>query len=322
MIKINELYRLHKVDKEIGIEIEVEGNSLYTSDNRYWRVERDGSLRGNGFEYVLQFPINRNEVLTRLKYLKKRFILAKSRIRLSDRCGVHIHINCQEMTVKQVINYVFLYLLLEDFLVHFCGEDREGNLFCLRAKDATGLIEAIITCVKDQNFNIFQGDNYRYASINLGALSKYGSLEFRAMPTPEDFEAIKYWIDILLYIRDKSLQYLSPEIMIRDISRYGAKSFLIKNLGEYLKIIKYENMNEILDEILLDAIRRIQDIAYTHASKERPKKKKKRILDNNIARWDAGGALAEMNVIIRQDNPEPPPRPRRRPGARIIDDEG
>lgn len=42
---------------DVGIEIEVEGKNLPKHFEKYWRVEADGSLRGeDNAEYVLEKP--------------------------------------------------------------------------------------------------------------------------------------------------------------------------------------------------------------------------------------------------------------------------
>ena len=122
--------------KEIGIEIEMEGQYLQIDPNKEWGFKGDGSLRGReAIEYITNGPIPREDVLKTLNDLLVH--MAKDRgykdhpslLEPSDRCGVHIHINCQDLTFFQTFNYIFLYLLMEQVLVGYCGESREGNMF-------------------------------------------------------------------------------------------------------------------------------------------------------------------------------------------------
>ena len=207
-MKIIDIFGVPKQDeKDIGIEIELEGVDLKHPIRQYWKGVGDGSLRGTSIEYVLKTPVRRKLTLQRLTSLKKELEDHGSQLQPSDRCGVHIHVNCQQLTTKQVINFAIVYLILEDLLVEMCGEERVGNLFCLRASDADRIITALRICKQDDDLSHIQSNRYRYASINLAAISKFGSVEFRAFQTPKDLLKIQKWIEILLRIKDYSMGF-------------------------------------------------------------------------------------------------------------------
>ncbi len=46
-----------RLSNHIGIEIEVEGESLPHVDTEVWKSEQDNSLRGESYEYVLRRPV-------------------------------------------------------------------------------------------------------------------------------------------------------------------------------------------------------------------------------------------------------------------------
>lgn len=257
-MKVLKMFPLRKVAGEVGIEVEIEGNRLPGEVGRYWRVTGDGSLRGNGREYVLSRPINRSNVQEALETLHDTFRANDSKLSPSDRCGVHVHINCQPMEFDQTMAFITLYLALEDLLVAYCGEDREGNLFCLRAKDAEALLAALISCVRAQHFQPVQSDAYRYASINLTALSKYGSLEFRSMRTPEDVREIATWVELLLRVKDSALSFKNATAVIESMSMSGAERFLAEVMGPQAELIEAPGQ----DALLMNGIRRVQDLAY------------------------------------------------------------
>lgn len=168
------------------------------------------------------------------------------------------------MTNKEVINFVSLYLILEDLLVKFCGEDREGNLFCLRARDAEGLIDALVLAVQKDSLTGLQNDNYRYASVNLSAIKKYGSVEFRAMRTPKDFDIINTWISLLLSVYDKAAEHPDIANLIEGISYQGADRFLDQVFGKQAALLDCNGK----DELLMEGVRRVQDIAYASRFKK------------------------------------------------------
>lgn len=263
--KIIELFNLtSQADRDVGIEIEMEGHNLHIHCPG-WIETEDGSLRGESAEYVLRRPIKAKEVplyLTRLqKHLKENgAVLAPS-----DRCGVHIHINCQQMTEEEVFKFAILYMVVEDLLVKWCGPTREGNLFCLRAKDAEALVYYLTEAIQKNKISHLVYKDIRYAALNFTSLSKYGSLEFRTMQTPEDFKTIETWVEMLMSIKNASQQYGEPHHIIEDISLKGTKQFLRSVFKEHAEQLFCNNMQELL----IAAARRIQDAAYAQRLKKK-----------------------------------------------------
>ncbi len=266
MSTILQQFNLRKVEKkEVGIEIEMEGTRLKHPISKYWKGVRDGSLRGASIEYVLVNPVHRSKSKERLLFLKDELKQFRSVLTPSDRCGVHVHINCQDLNTDQVINFALVYLILEDLLVQFCGEERAGNLFCLRASDADRIITGLRICKQQGNMSYVQSNEFRYASMNLYALSKFGSLEFRAFQTPKDILKIQTWIEILLAIKDYSLKFTNAYDILEHISANGTSNFIHSVLGKYTYLIE----SEYQDNIILESVRRVQEIAYTIRDKSR-----------------------------------------------------
>lgn len=280
---IRDIFGLHKVDGEIGIEIEAEGQRFPTEHlPSPWFVTRDGSLRGNGFEYVLSEPINRNEVKPTLSSLIDAFDKNSTRINDSPRAGVHIHINCQELSRLKVFNIIILYLLFEKLMINYCGDSRKGNLFCLSAEDA----EAIITGLRDvalrQSFSPMMSDEYRYASINVTALQKFGSLEFRSLQTPQNFLEIEPWIKLLLKIKDAALKIETPRDIVEGMSREGATGYLRTVFGDMAGLLVCPRM----DKWLMEGVRRVQLIAYEYSNAVEKKRRRKKQPGKITEIWD------------------------------------
>ncbi|MHA2066534.1 MAG: amidoligase family protein, partial [Candidatus Thorarchaeota archaeon] len=182
----------------------------------------------------------------------------------SQRAGVHVHVNVQPFTFKKTLTYAILYLILEELLVKWCGEDREGNLFCLRASDAEILIHGLTKSVARNSFRTVQDQRYRYASLNMTSLSKYGSLEFRAMRSTADFGAIRTWVEMLLKIKDQSLMFNEPRHIIEAASEDGGQLFVNTIMGEYAELLQCPNM----DDIVMDGIRRVQHLVFMIEDKQ------------------------------------------------------
>ena len=257
-MKVRMEYGLKKTDGEIGIEVEIEGTGVQNINVTGWNTVGDGSLRGEAAEFVLRRPVAFKKAPEYLFRLHKA-LEGQVNIVDSDRCGVHIHINCQELNFKQTLNFIILFLIFEQMLVNYCGEAREGNLFCLRSSDAEAIIVALNRAAALNSFSKMQNNNYRYAAINLYALSKYGSLEFRSLSTPRDVRTIEIWINLLHQIFEKSKHFNNPSDIIEAVSFQGPYEFARAIFGAQLSI--FNMRHDVIKSFVYDGIRRTQDIA-------------------------------------------------------------
>lgn len=260
-MKVRQEYNLKKTDGEVGIEVEIEGVGVQNITVTGWNTVGDGSLRGEAAEFVLRRPVAFKKVPEYLFRLHKA-LDGNIVIEDSDRCGVHVHINCQELNFKQTLNFIILFLVFEQMLVNYCGEDREGNLFCLRAKDAEAILVALNNSAISNSFGNMQKDTYRYAAINLSALRKYGSLEFRSLSTPSDVRTIEIWVKLLHTIFEKAADFNNPSDIIEAVSFKGSYNFAREIFGTQLPLFNLHA--DMINDFVYDGIRRAQDIAYSY----------------------------------------------------------
>lgn len=272
MTKVIEWFPLKKRVGEVGIEIEVEAGEHRTPmiENTYWFTGGDGSLRGNSAEYILKNPVKRKEIPKVLNNLKKLWKEQDVRFIKSVRTSTHVHINMQQQEFKEVISFFVLYSIFEDLFVKFCGREREGNLFCLRGRDAGFLIEHLVGISTNGNWNSLSDNNIRYASVNMAALAKFGSMEFRAMRGTSDFSQIKLWINMLLRLKDNALAYDNPRNILELFSQTGEHRFLEEIMGDYSEILQCPKMGRLIRE----GVWRVQELAFTPV-KDVTKKKRK-----------------------------------------------
>jgi hypothetical protein len=216
----------------LGVEVEVE--SLKDFLPRHgdaldaWNVTHDGSLRGESAEYVFKEPLGARAAINAVN--KLRGVLEPVELNWSFRTSVHVHVNVLSLTQQQLNNFLYSYLLLEDVLMAFCGNTREGNRFCLRVKDAEGVVDALVNIIKGKGYlNLPRQDVNRYSSLNVDALQKFGSLEFRGMRGTLDKDVINVWINALVRLRKFAMEAES----IEDI----AKTFAITPDDEFLKLV-------------------------------------------------------------------------------------
>lgn len=206
MKKLYELFNLKQVKGDVGIEIECEGDNLVCVEDGGWKTVDDGSLRGNfpesRCEWVLEKPIDINDVLPAMQYLEDR--QKNATLEFSFRTSVHLHINVQQLTANQILNMFYTYFLCETVLMNYCAEHRRGNRFCLRMEDAEGIepfIRKMIITKDVQWKGIPPNDAVRYAAMNIEAMWKYGSLEFRGMEGNLSPERINTWAKAFVNIR-------------------------------------------------------------------------------------------------------------------------
>lgn len=245
--------------REVGIEIEVEGVNLPLKTPMGWRVEYDGSLRGESYEYVFTSPVPRDKVEVLLGRLDEKFKEKGSEVFDSGRAGIHVHVNIRDLTKAELYNFMCLYIIFEDLLVKWCGELREGNLFCLRIKDAEHLLQYLAESLRQDQLNILHDDNIRYASMNCKAILQYGSLEFRAMRSTVDMEAIQQWVNLLLALKDKAKTFNSPREVINTMSWEGPEAFAKATFGDMLSSFP---ANTDWRKNVIEGIRRAQNVAY------------------------------------------------------------
>lgn len=193
----------------LGVEVEVEGINLPYLDGD-WRTENDHSLRGESREYVMREPRSLADTHSVLENLGAALNAEGTEFIESVRAGVHVHLNVQDLTIVEMYNLMTIYYIVEYILVHYCGETREGNLFCLRATDAEYQINVVEQAVKKKSLNILGDDIIRYSALNLCSLSKYGSLEFRAMRSTKDFSVLHTWCNMIAHLKELAKKFDTP----------------------------------------------------------------------------------------------------------------
>ena len=127
-------------DSVLGVEVEIERvhASLQSFLVPFWTQINDNSLRNNGREFI-SCPASPEMVRTLLILLFSFFELVKknnlSMPEFSWRTSIHFHLNMRNETVEQLINFTVLYLLFEDALFDFVGDNRRTSNFCVPLQD-------------------------------------------------------------------------------------------------------------------------------------------------------------------------------------------
>ncbi len=210
---------------DVGIEIEAEVH--HTSNNRlkHWNKTTDGSLRGTNYELVLRNPIKMVTVPAALDEAYN--FLDDVRIRQTDNCGVHVHLNCTNYSIQETINILVGFTILEPLLLSMCNEHRQGNYFCLSALDAQMTFNNIRSFAKGSSRSL--NDNAKYSGINLSSLPRFGSIELRHLEFPVDKEHLLLWATILHEIKINFHDLAShddSDVIFRRVSEMGLEDFI------------------------------------------------------------------------------------------------
>jgi len=252
-----------RTDGSFGVEIEVEGLDLPRGGTKkfdtLWRVEADGSLRGDeNAEYVFRKPLNIEDTKNAIAILEEQYIECGSRVDESPRAGVHIHLNIQSLTPTEFMTLIVTYYMLEDYFCHWAGPTRVGNHFCLRSTDAEDVIYRLVKACKTKGWKELKTDEIRYAAINLNAIHKYGSLEFRAMRSTKDMGAIVRWVELIDQLVKGSKKFTNPRDVVTSLSMFlDGKKFMAHVMEDYAK--EFEQFEHI---DVWNAMENVQPISY------------------------------------------------------------
>ena len=111
-----------------GIEVEVENlNETRLAIEHSWQVGTDGSLRNTGREFIL-YPSKPKHIEEAINHL---FNQLPPKAHFSPRTSIHVHLNCRDLTLKQIYNIVILYQCFEDLIYDFAGKERKKSIFCV-----------------------------------------------------------------------------------------------------------------------------------------------------------------------------------------------
>ena len=113
------------------------------------------------------------------------------------------------MTPRQLLTFCVVYTAFEQAIFSMCDDSRVENNFCVPVRKNAGVIHRLSQLSKNidssRAVENLASDNYRYAALNMAALRRFGSLEFRMRESLTDPAALKDWINIFLSIKEFAL---------------------------------------------------------------------------------------------------------------------
>lgn len=255
-LAVRKIFGIGAVQGDLGVEIEVEGNNLPDYVGGYWRAVIDNSLRG-GMEYVFDRPIGLYDADKAIVQLQNIFKEMKSKLAFTFRTSTHVHVNVSDMKYSSLLNMIYTYLILEGPMMEYCGDIRKNNRFCLRLQDAANfltVLESVFRNFTEGRYKRIPVNMVRYASINLEALPKFGSLEFRGMRGTLDKNVILTWCSALLALRSFATSVQNPMQVYSLYMELGPEKFMQRVLGSYHKIFWNDQSAAQMDANFLECI--------------------------------------------------------------------
>jgi hypothetical protein len=264
-LTLNNYYRFGDKKWPIGIELECEfedgpGPEI---NNKLWVSKPEGSLRYHGMEYVNPNPITvemkRKTIEMLLKLIGDRKV-----IKDSPRTSIHVHTNILRHTPIQIWTACVAYWTIENLLFKYCGEDREGNLFCLRLCDAEGVLDTVYKDLKGKlPFQMLAGDHVRYGGLNINAIKKFGSLEFRGMRGAVDLDVMDTWSTEVHNIVTNSKTYEHPEHLMDSYFKMDKRDFLKSLMSEGF-VDQLTKLDKNWRDLVDNNVGLVMQLAYFH----------------------------------------------------------
>ncbi len=207
---------------EVGTEFELEGEGLsdvttklLTKGCDYWTGKPDGSLGRGGREFTFTKPLHRDNAKKAINDLFAT-LATDAKVKNSDRCSTHMHLNFQHMTLMQVYNYLTLFYMLELPFFKVFAPERVGNGYCMPMFECSTIAQNFGRNLREGVMKHGMDSSQRYCALNVAALSEFGSLECRMLGASDNPDKPITWMEILLELYDyvKNNPRLTPEEII------------------------------------------------------------------------------------------------------------
>lgn len=178
---------------KVGIELEIENIDFLLKDSYlYWSVINDGSLRGMSREFISKTPTSVEILPEAINELPFNDMLRYS----SHRTSMHVHINCMDLTFKQLAFLIGISYILDPIITDTISPNRKHTNFCKPTCYNVNIARLVSGSFSNQGYGtkykiIKEIANTRYLSVNLYNLvySKRGhpkhTIEYRSFALPE-----------------------------------------------------------------------------------------------------------------------------------------
>jgi hypothetical protein len=190
----------------VGLELEVDRDSGAAKDTVFptafrpeWTKKSDGSL-SNGYEYVLTGPLAGEGLVNAVHKLYS----ADTQVFRTYTGSTHIHLNMLDGTTLEQLQALALLTYAVEGLLYYIGDN--SRQWCGFANRLTGAPHAVLENllgpeVERRGLRTALNSAGRYYGLNLAALEKYGTVEFRYFPTATSAEEMLSWVKLVQLLK-------------------------------------------------------------------------------------------------------------------------
>lgn len=221
----------------IGLELEFSNIANYARNLLWWTWAADGSIRGETTgELVLRAPTHPRALDMALAEYRE---CVSQEVAVNNSCGVHVHVDVCDLTFEELRGVLLFYSVLERTLYKYCGPSREDNNFCVPLGECGDRLSWFRRGVSVSH-------DMRYCGLNLAAVRKFGSIEFRMHPGTVSQERIGQWAGICARIKEFG-RTCTPESIYNML--YGSpSSFLNETMGTHARpLLEHSTANDLLE---------------------------------------------------------------------------
>lgn len=180
----------------------------------FYKVVGDGSLRDGGIEMIFKEPLMGEQLQDAIA----RMCRDPQECPLSQtyRTSIHVHIDARDMEIEHLKSALLIYAMVESGMFAFVGQDRDSSNYSVPWYASTRHLREIadsLFCarngagIRDKIARI-----QRYGALNINALRKYGSLEFRHLGQTLDLGTINNWVSGCMHIKRAALAYSYDDV--------------------------------------------------------------------------------------------------------------
>lgn len=235
---VQSVFGMSAKKNDIGIEIEMEGTGPLGVQVKGWDNHEEGSLRApggegrGGIEYVTHGPVAFEIICQAVDRLASELKNNGCIVDLNaHRTSTHLHLNVQQLRLIEVLGYLTVFTAVEPLFLNLCGDDRDGNAFCLSSHETGDLpdyfknICASIERLRDGvGFESYH-QRGKYASLSTFRLHDLGTVECRCFPVSLDGKQITEWAQWLINIKNIVLN--ETDMSFRQIIKLGIHEPLV-----------------------------------------------------------------------------------------------
>jgi len=212
--------------RRVGVDVEerhswMQHGAARGHDRPTVKVEPDGTA-GVSAEAVLP-PVAGDEGLALLKTVMSG--LKQGGARVSGACGMHVHVDANDLTVDQMLALVDQWVTIQSSVYRFVPAGRRRSQWCppLSGWDVQNLRERL------SNGSLRPGGRTgvdRYRGLNLDAYRAYGTVEFRIHGGSLNPTKAKHWVALVVGIVEAAktgvtLDGTSPDPLVRSMADAG-----------------------------------------------------------------------------------------------------